>query len=156
MNLANSGIFDVNDTGFGGDGDANSPEWLGGGRCITTGHFADLARAFAARGFGVLVLCGPAERVVAFSVTPPARRSSGQEQGRVRHSGEFWLRLAPRAPRMNAALVAAIEFRLRVGLMEQTTYVTSSLPIVRQYLGKLKRHSRLRSGITIYSRRFLA
>ena len=43
---------------------------------------------------------------------------------------------------MNAALVAAIEFRLRVGLMEQTTYVTSSLPIVRQYLGKLKRHSR--------------
>jgi len=42
MNLANSGIFDVNDTGFGGDGDANSPEWLGGGRCVTTGPFADL------------------------------------------------------------------------------------------------------------------
>jgi tyrosinase len=41
MNLANSSIWDSS-TGFGGDGDPNSPVTVGGGRCVTDGPFSEL------------------------------------------------------------------------------------------------------------------
>ncbi|KAK5991853.1 Tyrosinase ustQ [Cladobotryum mycophilum] len=41
MDLANSSIWDST-TGFGGDGDPNSPETVGEGRCVTDGPFSDL------------------------------------------------------------------------------------------------------------------
>jgi tyrosinase len=41
MNLQNSSVWDAL-TGFGGDGDSQSPETVGGGRCVTDGPFTQL------------------------------------------------------------------------------------------------------------------
>jgi tyrosinase len=41
MDLANSSIWDST-TGFGGDGDPNGVETVGGGRCVIDGPFSDL------------------------------------------------------------------------------------------------------------------
>lgn len=41
MNLANSSIWDSS-TGFGGDGDLDSPVTVGEGRCVTDGPFSEL------------------------------------------------------------------------------------------------------------------
>ncbi|MCJ1357635.1 MAG: hypothetical protein MMC33_007631 [Icmadophila ericetorum] len=41
MNLANSSIWN-SETGFGGDGNLNSPLTVGGGRCVTDGPFSEL------------------------------------------------------------------------------------------------------------------
>lgn len=41
LDLANSSIWD-GETGFGGDGDSNTPVTVGNGRCVTTGPFTDL------------------------------------------------------------------------------------------------------------------
>jgi tyrosinase len=41
MDLANSSIWDSS-TGFGGDGDPNTPVTVGEGRCVTDGPFSEL------------------------------------------------------------------------------------------------------------------
>jgi tyrosinase len=41
FDLANSSIWD-GETGFGGDGDGDTPITVGNGRCVTTGPFTDL------------------------------------------------------------------------------------------------------------------